>query len=68
MVDEGACRISYNGNGSDVPTDLARYIDHTLLKPDTGPAGLTRRRCGLGLPRRRPLGPSATPWPPPGCR
>jgi deoxyribose-phosphate aldolase len=42
MVDEGACRISYNGNGADVPTDLARYIDHTLLKPETGPADIDR--------------------------
>ena len=28
MVDEGACRISYNGNGADVPADLA-----TLHRP-----------------------------------
>jgi len=42
MVDEGACRISYNGSGADVPTDLARYIDHTLLKPETGPADIDR--------------------------
>ncbi len=42
MVDEGACRISFNGNGADVPTDLARYIDHTLLKPDIGPADIDR--------------------------
>ncbi len=42
MVDEGACRISYNGNGADVPTDLARYIDHTLLKPDVGPEDIDR--------------------------
>ena len=42
MVDEGACRISYNGCGADVPTDLARYIDHTLLKPETGPADIDR--------------------------
>ncbi len=42
MVDEGACRISFNGNGADVPTDLARYIDHTILKPDVGPEDIDR--------------------------
>jgi deoxyribose-phosphate aldolase len=42
MVDEGACRISFNGSGADVPTDLARYIDHTLLKPDVGPDDIDR--------------------------
>jgi deoxyribose-phosphate aldolase len=35
IVEEGATRISYNGVGADVPSDLARYIDHTLLGPDT---------------------------------
>jgi deoxyribose-phosphate aldolase len=34
VVANGADRVSYNGRGSDVPMDLARYIDHTLLKPD----------------------------------
>ncbi|HXJ66447.1 MAG TPA: deoxyribose-phosphate aldolase [Actinomycetota bacterium] len=34
MVDTGAGRISYRGSGANVPADLARYIDHTLLKPD----------------------------------
>jgi deoxyribose-phosphate aldolase len=34
LVDEGACRVAFNGRGADVPGDLARYIDHTLLKPD----------------------------------
>jgi deoxyribose-phosphate aldolase len=34
VVANGADRVSYNGHGSDVPMDLARYIDHTLLKPD----------------------------------
>ncbi len=33
MVEAGAERVSYGGNGADVPTDLAKYIDHTLLKP-----------------------------------
>jgi deoxyribose-phosphate aldolase len=30
----GATRVSYVGNGADVPTDLAGFIDHTLLRPD----------------------------------
>ncbi len=42
MVDEGACRISFNGAGADVPIELARYIDHTILKPDVGPGDIDR--------------------------
>jgi deoxyribose-phosphate aldolase len=34
IVTEGAERIEYHGPAKDVPLDLARYIDHTLLKPD----------------------------------
>jgi len=34
VVSTGAERISYSGNGADVPRDLARFIDHTLLRPD----------------------------------
>ncbi len=34
VVAGGASRVEYHGPGDDVPTDLARYIDHTLLKPD----------------------------------
>jgi deoxyribose-phosphate aldolase len=34
MVGTGAGRISYSGDGAKVPADLAKYIDHTLLKPD----------------------------------
>lgn len=30
----GATRVSYVGSGADVPSDLAGFIDHTLLKPD----------------------------------
>jgi deoxyribose-phosphate aldolase len=33
IVSEGACRISFNGNGAEVPSQIAGYIDHTLLKP-----------------------------------
>ena len=34
VVANGADRVSFHGNGSHVPIDLAKYIDHTLLKPD----------------------------------
>ena len=34
IVASGADRVTYNGNGSEVPLDLAKFIDHTLLKPD----------------------------------
>lgn len=34
VVANGADRVSYHGEGADVPLDLAKYIDHTLLKPD----------------------------------
>jgi deoxyribose-phosphate aldolase len=30
----GATRVTYVGDGADVPTDLAGFIDHTLLRPD----------------------------------
>lgn len=42
MVEEGAKRVSYNGNGADVPSDLARYIDHTKLGPDVTPGDIDR--------------------------
>jgi deoxyribose-phosphate aldolase len=34
VVANGADRVSYRGNGAAVPRDLARYIDHTLLRAD----------------------------------
>ncbi len=34
VVAGGASRIEYHGRADDVPGDLARYIDHTLLRPD----------------------------------
>ncbi|MDX1503295.1 MAG: deoxyribose-phosphate aldolase, partial [Thermoanaerobaculia bacterium] len=34
--------MAYSGNGADVPTDLARYIDHTLLGPDVTPAQIDK--------------------------
>jgi deoxyribose-phosphate aldolase len=34
--------VSYGGDGARVPSDLARYIDHTLLKPEATPAQIDR--------------------------
>jgi deoxyribose-phosphate aldolase len=45
IVTNGASRIAYQGHGGDVPRDLARYIDHTLLKPDATAADIDRL-CG----------------------
>lgn len=42
VVANGAARIGYCGNGADVPNGLAKYIDHTLLRPDASPADITR--------------------------
>ena len=33
VVANGADRVSFHGEAADVPLDLARYIDHTLLNP-----------------------------------
>ena len=35
VVAEGAERVSFSGSGAEVPAELARYIDHTRLGPDT---------------------------------
>jgi deoxyribose-phosphate aldolase len=40
VVSNGADRISYSGDGAEVPRDLARYIDHTLLRPDATAADI----------------------------
>lgn len=42
VVAAGATRISFNGKGADVPTDLAGFIDHTLLKPEASAAEIDR--------------------------
>jgi len=42
VVAHGADRVSFNGHGSDVPMDLAKYIDHTLLKPDATEADIDK--------------------------
>lgn len=33
-VANGADRVAYHGDAASVPLEMARYIDHTLLKPD----------------------------------
>jgi deoxyribose-phosphate aldolase len=42
VVQAGASRISFNGSGADVPTDLAGFIDHTLLRADATAADIVR--------------------------
>ena len=42
VVASGATRVSYHGEGIAVPGDLARYIDHTLLRPDATVADIDR--------------------------
>ena len=34
FIDIGADRISHSPSGGKIPMDIAKYIDHTLLKPD----------------------------------
>ncbi len=38
----GADRIEYHGPANEVPLDLARYIDHTLLRPDASAADIDK--------------------------
>jgi deoxyribose-phosphate aldolase len=38
VLDSGAARIGYTGNGATVPSDLGQFIDHTLLRQDATPA------------------------------
>jgi len=42
VVATGAARIGYCGSGADVPTGLAEYIDHTLLRADASPTDIDR--------------------------
>jgi deoxyribose-phosphate aldolase len=43
MVEAGAGRITATGvSASAVPKDIAKYIDHTLLKPDATPTEIER--------------------------
>ena len=34
VVANGADRVAFHGEAAEVPLDMARYIDHTLLKPE----------------------------------
>lgn len=42
VVVNGADRVAFHGDGSDVPLDLAQYIDHTVLKPETTAAEIDK--------------------------
>jgi deoxyribose-phosphate aldolase len=42
IVAGGASRVEYRGPAADVPLDLARYIDHTLLRPDAAAADIDK--------------------------
>ena len=42
VVANGTDRVSFHGTAADVPLDLARYIDHTLLRPDATDAEIDR--------------------------
>ncbi len=42
IVASGADRVTFRGNGADVPSDLAPYIDHTLLKPEATAGDIDR--------------------------
>ncbi len=35
VIVNGADRVAFHGDASEVPLDLAKYIDHTALKPET---------------------------------
>lgn len=45
VVANGADRVSFHGDATEVPLDLAKYIDHTLLKPEASAADIDRL-CG----------------------
>ena len=42
IVANGAGRISFSGAAAEVPRDLARYLDHTLLKPEASVADIDK--------------------------
>ncbi len=48
VVANGADRVAYHGDAEDVPVDLAKYIDHTMLKPDVTSAEIDQL-CGEAL-------------------
>lgn len=42
IVANGAGRISFSGAAAEVPSDLARYLDHTLLKPEASASDIDK--------------------------
>jgi len=42
VLANGASRVSYQGDAAEVPGDLHRYIDHTLLRPDANASQIDR--------------------------
>jgi len=42
IVATGAGRISFSGPAAEVPRDLARYLDHTLLKPEASASDIDK--------------------------
>lgn len=42
IVANGASRVTFSGKAAEVPADLHRYIDHTLLKPEATEAQIDR--------------------------
>lgn len=42
IVANGASRVTFSGTAAEVPADLHKYIDHTLLKPDATEADVDR--------------------------
>lgn len=42
VVVNGADRVAFHGEASEVPIDLAAYIDHTALKPETTAADIDK--------------------------
>lgn len=40
VVANGADRVAFHGEAAEVPLDMARYIDHTLLKPEATAADI----------------------------
>ncbi len=42
VVESGATRVGFRGAASEVPGDLARFIDHTLLRPDATAADIDK--------------------------
>lgn len=42
IVANGASRVTFSGRAAEVPADLHRYIDHTLLKPEATEGDIDR--------------------------